>query len=186
MRAGRDLAGLALVAAASAACPGQALAGDSATAAGRVGASVIEPLTLTAIEPLRFGVMAVSETESGAITVDPDTGSSIISGGLGSLCPSGASCFARPALFGVAGEAGRHYRIEAPASAIAQHEGGSAPALAVSAIRVSASGGSGGAVRRMLDDGGNDSFRLGGTLVIPAGSAPGMYRAELSVVVSYD
>lgn len=185
MAARRDICSLSLISSLLL-CPAQALAGNSASANGQVGATLVEPITLTAMEPLHFGVVAVSESEAGSITVDPDSGSTSYSGGLGSVCPVGSSCFARPALFGVTGEAGRAYRIDAPATAVALYEAGGAAPLAVTAIEVSAAGGAGGSARRVLDDGGSDSFRVGGTLVIPGGTQPGIYRAELSVVVSYD
>ena len=158
----------------------QAMAGDRSTATGTAGATLVEPITLRAVEALQFGVLAVGESGSGAITVDPDSGASIIAGAVGSLCPAGAGCFARPALFAVTGEAGRHYRVDAPATALALHDHAGS-SLAVSSITLSQ-----GLVRRTLDDGGKDSFRVGGTLAIPAGTRPGIYTAELAVVVSYD
>lgn len=175
MLAGR-MALLALAACAST----QAMAGNRATATGTASATLVDPITLRAVEALQFGVLAVSENGSGAITVDPDSGTSIFAGAVGSICPAGAGCFARPALFAVTGEAGRHYRINAPATAMALHENAGS-SLAVNSITLSQ-----GLVRRTLDDGGQDSFKVGGTLAIPAGTPPGIYTAELAVVVSYD
>ena len=163
-----------------------AWARDAATTSGRASVTVAEPIAIQTIEALQFGVIAVSESGGGAITVDPDSGSSSFSGSLASACPSASGCSARPALFGVTGSAGRYYRVDAPASAVAQHESGAGAPLAVSAITLSGTGSSPDASRRLLDEGGRDSFRIGGTLSVPAGTQPGIYRAELTVVVSYD
>lgn len=179
MQAGMHPCRLALIATAVCAST-SAMAGDRANATGKASATLVEPITIRAIEALQFGVIAIGESESGTITVDPDSGASSFSGTLGNLCPQGAACFAHPALFAVSGEAGRHYRIDAPATAVALHEGAGAP-LAVNGVTISQD-----SLRRLLDDAGQDSFRVGGTLAVPAGTLPGIYRAELAVVVSYD
>lgn len=174
------------IAASVAFAPGSALAGGSATSSGKVGVGIVEPIAIQSLEPLQFGVLAVSSREGGSISVDPDSGSTRVTGGVGSLCPARAACFARPARFAVTGEAGRYYRIDAPATATARHDGGGATSLTVSAIRISSANSTDGSARRLLDAGGSDSFAVGGTLSVPAGTQPGIYRAEVAVVVSYD
>ena len=162
------------------------LARDGASAAGQASAAIVDPITVRAVEALQFGVIAVARSGAGSITVDPQNGAASFSGSLGPACPRSAACFASPALFDVTGQAGRHYRIDAPASAMAQRERGAGSALTVADIKVSAQSGTGSLSRGLLGNDGKDSFRVGGTLDVPAGTVPGIYRAEIAVVVSYD
>ncbi len=163
-----------------------AIAGGSAAASGIASATIVEPIALRSIDPLQFGVIAAARSGSGSITVDPQTGASTFSGSLAPACPHNASCFARPAQFGVTGEAGRRYRIDAPQVASAVRQEGGYATLPISAIRIWVGSGSAQDSRGLLDASGNDSFRVGGTLSVPAGTEPGIYQAELAVVVSYD
>ena len=161
-------------------------AGEASTASGSINVTIVEPIAIQAVDPLQFGILAVSPSQGGEVTVDPGTGATSFTGGVDGACPSGSGCFARPALFAVTGEAGRRYRIDAPTSAVASGGTGGGATLTVSAISVFASSGSPSSSRGLLDDAGRDSFRVGGTLSVPAGTRPGIYRAELAVVVSYD
>lgn len=163
-----------------------ASAGDTANAAGTASAVLVEPISVRQVEALEFGVIAASRAGGGTVTVDPQSGGSSYSGNLGAACPRNANCFARPAVFDVFGEGGRLYRIDTPASAVAVREQGTGDSLPVREITVWARSGSGPAPRGLLDDRGRDSFRVGGTLSVPSGTEPGIYRADIAVVVSYD
>lgn len=173
------LAGLALLSS-------PALAGETATATGTVGVSIVDPISVREIDPLRFGVIAAANGRSGTITVDPQTGASQFGGGLAPACPASTSCFAQPGVFAVKGEARRFYRISVPSTAAAQHEPGTGAPLSLDLISVWSNAGNTGGPRGLLGEDGNDSFRVGGRLNVPAGASPGVYRAEIAVVVSYD
>lgn len=173
---------LACVAVATPACAGD---GTSATATGSAAASIVQPITVRALDDLLFGTLAIGPDASGAISVDPESGSVAFLGALRSVCGTGG-CQAHPAIFGVTGQPGRRYRIDAPASAMASQVDGIGPALPVVDIRVSANSLPGSLNIGLLDSNGEDRFRLGGTLQVPAGSAAGFYRADVEVVVTYD
>lgn len=158
----------------------------SASTTGSASAMIIEPITVRALEDLRFGTLAVGASGSGGtIRVDPATGAVTYGGDLRGVCGT-AGCTARPARFGVSGEAGRRYRITAPASATAFAVGGNGASLPVSAITVDAASPPASSDIGTLDESGRDSFRLGGTLAVAPDSQPGIYRAAIAVVVGYD
>ncbi|QKG70606.1 DUF4402 domain-containing protein [Erythrobacter mangrovi] len=165
--------------------PALARDGTSASATGSASAAIVQPITVRALEDLLFGTLAIGTDASGSITVDPASGSVAFLGALRSVCGAGG-CLAHPAVFGVTGEAGRRYRIDAPASAIANPVEGAGPALSVVDIQISVSSLPGNATIGLLDSNGEDRFRLGGTLQVPAGSPAGFYRADVEVVVTYD
>lgn len=156
-----------------------------ADASGIAAAAIIQPITVAALEDLSFGTVAIGPAAGGTITVDPHTGSVAYAGAVDGVCTHG-DCPARPAVFGVSGEPGRRYRIGAPTASSAAPVSGHGPSLPVSDLTVAVASLPGDAPVGLLDAGGRDSFRMGGTLQLPAGTAAGLYRAELSVVVSYD
>lgn len=163
-----------------------AYAGETASATGRSQATIVEPIAVKAVAPLEFGVIAVGPTQGGTITVDPHTGSSSFTGSLAPACPAGSGCFARPGVFAVTGEPTRFYRIAAPTSATARRNGGGASDLTVESIRLWAGSTAADGDRGRLDNSGRGTFTVGGTLAIPPATRPGIYSAEVAVVVSYD
>jgi hypothetical protein len=173
---------LALPFALSPACASDA---TSASSSGSASASIVQPITVRAIDDLLFGALAVGVKNGGTITVDPASGATTYSGGLQGVC-SAASCQAHPAVFGVTGEPGRRYRIAAPASAMARSTAGHDGELPVTDLQIAVASLAGSDPVGLLAADGTDQFRIGGTLKVAAGSAPGFYRAEVSVVVTYD
>lgn len=173
---------LALILAAS---PAAADDGTAANAIGNASAGIIQPITVEVIEDLQFGTLAVGPDTGGTMTVDPASGTTSYSGGLVGVCGTGG-CQAHPAVFGVTGEPGRRYRVDAPTSAVAQPVTGNGPSLPVSDLRIAIASLPGPDPVGRLDAAGKDRFLLGGTLQVTAGSAPGFYRADVSVVVTYD
>ena len=163
---------------------GHAVAQDRAQATGTATASVVAPITVRQVESLRFGTVATGDT-GGTLTLSPTNGATSVTGSLRSLCPSGSSCTANAGIFAVRGEAGRSYRIAAPAQALAGRTGGGG-ALTVSAITIATQSVPGPGPRGILDDAGTDRFKVGGTLEVAPGTAAGTYVAEMEMVVSYD
>lgn len=108
------------------------------------------------------------------------------SGTLQQACSAAASCAAQPAQFAVRGEAGRHYRVEYPAEAPAHPIASDGPSLTVAKLMHAFENSDAPGGRGLLGPGGGGSFRIGGTLDIPAATPAGTYRATLDIVVSYD
>jgi len=165
--------------------PALANDGISASSTGAASASIVQPITVRAIDDLLFGALAVGVRDGGTITVDPASGATTYAGGLRGVC-SATSCQAHPAVFGVTGEPGRRYRIDAPAYAMARPTAGNGGELPVTDLRVAVASLPGSDPVGLLAADGTDMFQIGGTLQVAAGSAPGFYKAEISVVVAYD
>lgn len=161
-----------------------ASAQDRAQASGSAAATVVAPITVREIEPLRFGTVATGDT-GGTLTLSPSSGATSVTGSLRSICPSGSSCTASPGIFDVRGEAGRSYRVTAPAQAVAARAGGGGT-LNVTSITIATQSVPGPGARGTLDDAGNDRFKVGGTLQVAPDSTAGTYVAEMEMVVSYD
>lgn len=168
------------------AAPLSAAPGTEATAQGVATARVVAPLKLDTIAPLEFGTIVASQAGSGTVTVDPSGGAPVYTGALRGLCGGSAGCHATPARFAVTGEAGRFYRVEYPREALAYAVAAAAPALRVMRLAIGTDSLPGGSARGQLGSGGADSFRIGGTLEVPAGTIAGTYRARLDVLVAYD
>lgn len=156
------------------------------TASGRAAASVVRPLSATALADLSFGAISVggSQAGGGQVTVAPQGTGATYAGSVRQQCSGNVACQPHPARFAVSGEAGRAYRVTLPATieALGSRTGTglTVAALALlSANRASASGG-------QLDAGGSDNFTVGGTLLVTPGTPADTYRAEFAVTVSYD
>jgi hypothetical protein len=166
------------------ALPGPALAQDG-TATGSASASVIRPLAATAVEDLSFGAITVGATASGGtVAVPPNGGGASYAGSVRQLCSGGGQYQPHPARFAVSGEAGRTYRVTLPAGIVALGQRGGTGLDVTGMVLHSANRGS--TTGGQLDAGGEDSFAVGGTLQVPAGTPADLYRAQFPVTVSYD
>lgn len=184
MRAG--LVALALLAASPAAAAG----GASATAQGVAEATVIQPIVVSVITNLDFGMLTASHTMGGTVTVDPANGARY-GGGASPACLGGGACpFVHASRFAVRGEAGRDYSVRAPAGIMASGtlldgSSGTAPDLAIASIQVRTQSRPDGGFSGTLDGNGRDIFDVGGALMVPAGTPAARYRAVLPVIVTY-
>jgi hypothetical protein len=172
-----------------AAHPASAASPPRATAQGVVEATILQPLTLSRLSDLDFGVLAASQTLGGAVTIDPANGAQY-AGGTSPACLGGGACPpVHASQFSVHGEPARSYVVSTPAALVAsgslQGSAASAPELTIESLTVRtqsrpASGPSG-----TLDINGQDTFSVGGTLVVPAGTGAAHYQATLSVIITY-
>lgn len=159
---------------------GEAKAATSITA--DVTAQVVEMLLITNQQPLTFGEIT-SVNSSGTVVIGTNNLRGV-TGGV-QLAPGG---FNR-ATFKVQGAAGRAYSIHTPGS---QQFVSSRPAASgeVASLTVnnfttlSVNQGSVGD-RGQLNGSGTDTIYLGGTLVVPANAAPGVYSGLVPITVSY-
>lgn len=156
------------------------------TSFGASRAAIIKPISVTALDDLEFGGIAVGSNQGGSVTVLPETGPAEYQGAAAPVCTGAGGCTANPALFHVTGERGRGYTIAVPQTVHAELVGGGGPSLPVSDLTSRSRNLPDGHFRGVLDSGGSDEIRIGGTLAVPAATKPGKYRAEVSLVVNYD
>lgn len=155
------------------------------SAQGLASAEIVEPISVVSLADLSFGGIAASPSENGEVTIAAESGVAEYTGGARAACLAAAGCHTGAAVFALRGEPGRDYALTLPDGAVALPQDGSGRGLPVSSLtawsRNLAMGGPSG----RLDETGDDEVRIGGTLDIPAGTAPGTYAAELHIVVSY-
>lgn len=157
----------------------------ASTSQGAASAQIVEPIGVIAVSDLEFGAIAVSASEGGEVTIAPESGAAQYSGGARPACSGASQCATGAARFAVSGESGRDYAIGLPSTVTAEHREGGGPGLPVAGLTAwSRNLGTLGPFGR-LDHTGSDEVRVGGTLTIPAGTAPGSYVAEVPIVVSY-
>ena len=149
-------------------------------------ATVIRPLSVTAIADMDFGTITHLPGVGGTATVSPGGGGASFAGGASAVC-SGSDCAsAHAARFAVTGEPQRNYTIRLPGTVTATGStigiGGTAPPLTISALTLRTRGGTG---MPRLDASGNDGFEVGGTITLPADLPPARYRASFAVIVTY-
>ena len=158
----------------------------TASASGTAMATVIRPLSVTAIADMDFGTITHLPGVGGTATVSPGGGGASFAGGASAVC-SGSDCAsAHAARFAVTGEPQRNYTIRLPGTVTATGStigiGGTAPPLTISALTLRTRGGTG---MPRLDASGNDGFEVGGTITLPADLPPARYRASFAVIVTY-
>lgn len=183
-QAAHGFAAFAMLAAAQA---GHAQSGPQAgaQAIGRAEAEVIVPIRAVPVSDLSFGLIVVGTAGDGTVEVAPDGSPPRYTSAARSTCSGEAGCAAHPARFDVAGEPRRSYRIVLPDQIRARGTRTGA-SLAVVAIRVRSVNAGTALAEGVLDEAGQDSFFVGGTLQVPAGTRPDVFRADLPVIVTYN
>lgn len=162
-----------------------AFAENGATASGRAAAEVVVPIRAVPLSDLSFGSIVVGGAGQGAVEVAPDGSPPRYTNTARSLCSGETDCSPRRAVFAVSGEPHRSYRVSLARQIMAYgvRTGIGLPvvSLDVRSANVPSTMGEG-----RLDNAGRDSFFVGGTLQVPAGTRPDVFRAELPVIVTYD
>ena len=165
--------------------PAAAASGSSATAQGSVAAEVIEPIVVTMLSTLDFGMLTSSRTDRpGQWTIDPASSAHYL-GGANPACLGGGGCpGVHASRFAVRGEAGRSYVVSAPAALVASGtlagSGSAAPDLAIETLTVRTASRPGNAPSGTLDVNGRDHFSIGGTLVVSGRNWRGALSGHLS------
>ena len=166
--------------------PLDSIARPGQTAQGTAQAEIVQPLSAQTTGDLEFGGVTVSPSIDGTVTIDAQTGAADYTGGARPVCATGYVCGTQAASFDIRGEADRSYIVTLPMTAIATLADGAGPSLTVSALNAVSQNSNNRVSPPVLDRNGNDTLRIGGKLLIPAGARPGRYSAEIKVVVSYD
>lgn len=149
-----------------------AIAQDTATAPSSV--TIIQPIDITAVDSLDFGVVAApTGTGTGTVTV---SAASARSAADGVALVSGGTVGA--ASFTVSGDASRAFSTTFPVSGTFPLKASGQPDLTVTLIP--------GTVPTALDGNGTAAFTVGGTLAIPGGTTPAVYSGSFDVMVSYN
>ena len=143
------------------------------------GAEIASPITLAQSSVLEFGAMIVSAT-AGTCTLNPEDTGRTATGGV-TLITSGAT----PSVAGytVGGTASRNYAITLPASitvvnGINNMTINGIGSFVGSKTAVSSTG--------TLDSNAQDIFKVGGTLIVDASQAAGVYAGTFAVTVNYN
>ena len=153
-----------------------AVAQDNGTAEGFARAVVVEPLTITALDELRFGVL-VQPLAAGTISVDPDNQITTSGGVTVEATLSTATRSRGAATFILVGEANRRFIIQGKNKITLSN--GSAT-MSVSQVRANTSFGQG-----RFDSSGQFLLRVGGRLDVAAAQAPGLYTGTFTIRVVY-
>jgi hypothetical protein len=135
-------------------------------------AELVRPISIETVDQLGFGVVQGGDID-GYVRITPD-GDLLTTGGAQSIDRT----LSRAAKFNVFGDANRAYSISTPTAVYAGD-------LVVYNLQiVSRTSGlvSGSAV---LDSNGRDDLRVGGDLMVPAGTARGIYVAIVAITVAY-
>ena len=171
------------------ASPAAAASGSSASAQGSAEAVIVEPIVVTVVSNLDFGMLTASQSMGGALTIDPAS-SAHYAGGASPACLGGGGCpGVHASRFAVHGEAARSYVVSAPGALVASGTmvgtGAAAPDLAIETLTVRTESRPGSGPAGTLDGNGSDAFSIGGTLIVPAGTSAAHYQATLPVIVTY-
>jgi Domain of unknown function (DUF4402) len=135
-------------------------------------AELVRPISIETVDQLGFGVVQGGDTD-GYVRITPD-GDLLTAGGAQSIDQTEA----RAAKFNVFGDANRAYSISTPTAVYAGE-------LVVYNLQVVSrvSGLTSGSA--VLDSNGRDELRVGGDLMVPAGTPRGTYVATVAITVAY-
>lgn len=158
---------------------------DAQTTRGQASATVIAPLTVTAVEDLDFGTVSVAAGRGGSVEVIAGGAAPRYLGSAGLPCAAASICAPHPAKFVVSGEPGRRYQVNIPSTVDATGAHANAAHLLVADLHVRSASQAGEEAAGTLDGSGSDGFEIGGTLQIPAGTIPDHYTAKIPVIVTY-
>ena len=157
---------------------------QESSASGLAQAQVIEGISVTSLEDMRFGPVAVSSVVEGQVILEPSSGVVRYHGGASEICANELPCKTGPAIFVVRGEANRNYNIFLPndLEALGTKTGQVLPVTDLSI----AAGGLVSDNRSRLNGAGEDLVHVGGTLWVPASTSPDRFTASFTVSVIYD
>ena len=162
-----------------------AFAQNGETTLGRAEAEVVIPIRAVPLSDLSFGSIVVGSAGQGTVEVGPDGSPPRYINTARSLCSGESDCMPHRASFGVSGEPSRSYRVSLPGQIIAYGVRTGA-SLTVVSLEVRSANAPSAMGEGRLDNAGRDSFFVGGTLQVPAGTRPDVFRAELPVIVTYN
>jgi len=154
------------------------------TATTTAGANILAPITLTQKSPLHMGTMSVLPGTGGTCTLSTDNVRTTGGGGgvvLSSMAPTSTN-----ATYRVKGEPLYDYTITLPPF-ISVSDGSPVNDMIINALKAKClSGATEGLTGTLIAVDGADEFKIGGTLNVAAGQAPGAYTGTFDVIVNYN
>lgn len=162
-----------------------AFAQIGASVSSRAEAEVVIPIRAVPLSDLSFGSIAVRSAGEGSVEIAADGSPPRYVNTARSSCSGQPDCMPYRASFDVSGDPGRRYRVSMPARIVAYgvRTGAGLPVVSLEAHSLNAPSAAG---EGRLDNAGRDRFFVGGTLQVPAGTVPDVFRAELPVIVAYN
>ena len=161
-------------------CAGAHAQGASAT--GQVSAQIVQPLQIVSKTALDFGSI-LPGSGAGQVIVTPDSKRQAT----GSVTMEAGGYAA--ASFVIQGTPGRSYVVNTPDNLTFEVSNASAPggqtALQVSDFRTFSRAAGKSGHTGALDNRGQDTLFVGGTLTVPADAAPGRYSGVVPITVEY-
>lgn len=150
------------------------------------GAKLVKPMTLTEASPLHFGVINITAAAVGGTVILPSnsTTRSFTGGLIGS--PVGPE--ATNAAYTVTGTKNSTYALSLPLTITVTGTDGEGT-LTISNLKARFTNINGEDVDKVtskLNASGEDSFKVGGTLTIPADKSPGIFAGSFDVSVDYN
>ena len=136
-------------------------------------ATILNPIGLTILSDLAFGTIVPGK--GGTVIIDPDSGVRTPTGGVILM-----SSVYHPALFSVIGDARSNYHVRSIPNSINITKTGGTETMKVT---FSFSSNLDGSQHDKLDNNGNGSFKVGGTLTVAANQAPGLYTGTFPVTI---
>ena len=161
------------------------LAQSGSQAMGQAEAEVIVPIRAAPIADRSFGLIVLGPAGSGTVEVAADRSPPRYTKAARTTFSGEAGCMAHRAQFDVAGEPNRSYRVTLPEQISARGiaTGASLPVIRIAVRSMNAAS---AMSEGQLDQSGQDSFFIGGTLQVPAGTRQDVFRADLPVIVTYN
>ena len=163
------------------------MAQTSATVTGTTaGAVLIKAMTLTQSAPLHFGSIVLTTTAGGTVVLPSNTTTRVFTGG---VATSAATPLPTNAAYNVTGTINETYSLTLPAITTVTHttipSGVYQMDITLMKARFTNTPGI-DATTSTLDNAGNDSFTVGGTLTVNASQLGGIYAGQFDVSVDYN
>lgn len=140
---------------------------------GTATATIGNPVGLSILSDLAFGTIVPGT--GGTVIINPDSGARTPAGGVILV-----NSVYHPALFSVIGNAKSNYHVRSIPNSINITKTGSTETMKVT---FSFSSNLDGSQHDKLDNSGNGSFKVGGTLTVAANQAPGLYTGTFPVTI---
>jgi len=170
-----------LVVAAIAAAPSKMLA-QTNSANTPTSVTIINPITLTQVDGMSFGIIGVTAAASGDATLSTAGTVTLTVGGL--TLQGGSS---RSAHYYLSGDAGKTYAVTLPAT-ISLFGGSGAPLIVSDLVAKCGTGAdqAQGTITGTLDGTGVDEIKVGGKLTIPLSTTAADYTGTFPISVAYN
>ena len=151
---------------------------DAQAAQGTATATIANPAGVTVLSDLAFGVIIPATAVAGTVIIDPTSGARSFTGGVTLV-----NSTYHPALFAVVGPATKPYHVHLVNDTITITNSAGAT---MQVKNFSTNSELNGSKNYKFDAAGNASFKVGGTLMVAAKQATGIYKGTFALNVNYN